>query len=337
MSTIPICMYPTKTLLIDDDILSLKKLDVNLDNTRFTYQKFHDPEKALTYINHVYKQDSFVNRLINQPDESQWQHAMLDVNIYDLMKEIYNPNRFETISTVVVDFAMPGMNGLEVCEKIADKSIQKILLTGEADEQLAVRAFNKGLIHKYIRKQDPDIFNTLNESLLESQRVYFSKISQIMLDVATFNASHSCLKDPEFVCFFENLLIEKNIIEYYLVETPGNFLLIDEESNIYGLFAYNKDQLKMWHEDLSEKDSAPEHLIKELKAHKKMICFHDKNSISIPPGREWEKYSYPLKILNGSLETYYYVCENDILDIEKNKMFTFDKFKDELNKNTKWA
>jgi CheY-like chemotaxis protein len=322
-------MFPTKVLLIDDDVSSLKNLELNLDDSKFTYQFYNNPHEALTFLTEGYKPDSFAKRLICQPDEIKWQHAMLDVNIYDLMNEIYNPKRFESISTVVVDFSMPGMNGLEVCEKIKDPSIQKILLTGEGDENLAVQAFNKGLIHRYIKKQDPGVLEILNQSLGEAQRAYFSKISQLMFDVATFNTEMTCLRDPVFINFFENLLREKNIIEYYLFEITGSFLLLDEKENFHGLFTYNKDQLNMWNEDLSESGAAPEHLLKDLKSYKKMICFHDKNSISIPSGTRWEKYSYPLQTLEGGHETYYYACANNMLDIELNRVVPFQNYKKE--------
>jgi len=327
VNTMPLCMFPTKVLLIDDDVLSLKRLDVNLDDTRFTYQTFHDPHTALKFLTEDYQLDSFSKRLISQPDEDQWQHAKLNVNIYDLMNEVYNPKRFESISTVVVDFAMPGMNGLELCEKITDPSIQKILLTGEADQYLAVQAFNKGLIHQYIKKQNPNVHKALTEALLESQWTYFSNVSQLMYDVATFGAKPTCLRDPVFIKFFENLLQEKNIVEYYLFEMTGNFLLVDDEATTYGLFTYIKDQLTMWHEDFPESDTAPKHLINDLKNEKKMICFHDRNSISIPQGKDWPKYSYPLHVLKGGYETYYYAFAHNMVDIDTTRIATFDDFK----------
>ncbi|MBM3633526.1 MAG: response regulator [Alphaproteobacteria bacterium] len=334
MRTIPICMFPTKVILIDDDLSSLKDLELNLDDSRFTYQFYNNPQQALTALTKNYQPDSFAKRLISQPDETKWQHAMLDVNIYDLMNEIYNPKRFESISTVVVDFTMPGMNGLEICEKITDPSLQKILLTGEADENLAVQAFNKGLIHRYIKKQDPNVFKILNQSLKDAQRTYFSKVSQLMLDVATFNTKKTCLRDPVFIEFFEKLLQEKNIIEYYLFEITGNFLLLDENGTAYGLFIYDKDQLNMWHEDLPESESVPPQLLKELKSHKTMICFHDKNSISIPAGAQWAKYSYPLHILQGSHETYYYAFAKNMVDIELGDISTFQNYKKEYQQNS---
>ena len=37
----------------------------------------------------------------------------------------------------------------------------RVLLTGQADEQVAVRAFNRGLIDQFIAKQTPDISRRL--------------------------------------------------------------------------------------------------------------------------------------------------------------------------------
>ena len=105
-----------------------KKLDQDLEDMRFTFQIYDNPQDALTFLRKSDKPAPFQKRLVSQPDEKEWQHVMLDVNVYDLMKEVYNPRRFDQVSTVIVDFAMPGINGLEFCEKITDPSIQKILL-----------------------------------------------------------------------------------------------------------------------------------------------------------------------------------------------------------------
>lgn len=324
MQKIPVCMFPTKVLLVDDDRPSLKKLILNLDETKSIYQFYDRPQAALAFLNEEYQPDLFEKRLISQPAEEDWQHARLDVNIYDLMKEVYNPQRFDQVSTVIVDFEMPRMNGLEFCENIKDPTIQKILLTGEADETLAVQAFNKGLIHRYIKKQDPNVFEILNQSIVDAQRTYFLNISQVMIKAATFEPGLSYIVDPVFIKFFERVLKENNIVEYYLFETTGSFLLLDAKSNLYGLFTYNKSQLDMWIET-QEFDSVPDHLAKELKSYKKMVCFHDRNQIAIPPGNEWEKYAYPLQLLKGGFETYYYVCNKNILDIEAERILSFQE------------
>src|SRR3712207_5359437 len=52
---------------------------------------------------------------------------------------------------------MPQMDGLQVLGELAEWSGSRVLLTGQADEQVAVNAFNRGLIEQFIAKQMPDM------------------------------------------------------------------------------------------------------------------------------------------------------------------------------------
>lgn len=68
-----------------------------------------------------------------------------------------NPARHQLAKVCVVDYAMPGTTGLQVMNTLLDWPGARVLLTGQADEQVAVQAFNNGLIDQYIPKQTPDI------------------------------------------------------------------------------------------------------------------------------------------------------------------------------------
>lgn len=69
--------------------------------------------------------------------------------------------RFALQRVCVVDYSMPAMNGLEVLDELVDWPGERLLLTGRADEQIAVSAFNRGLIHQFIPKQSSDIARRL--------------------------------------------------------------------------------------------------------------------------------------------------------------------------------
>jgi len=71
--------------------------------------------------------------------------------------------RFALTRVCVVDFSMPGMDGLQALAELGDWPGSRVLLTGQADEQVAVRAFNRGLIDQFIAKQTPDISKRLIE------------------------------------------------------------------------------------------------------------------------------------------------------------------------------
>jgi CheY-like chemotaxis protein len=73
--------------------------------------------------------------------------------------------RFALTRVCVIDFSMPGMDGLQALAELVDWPGSRVLLTGQADEQVAVRAFNRGLIDQFIAKQTPDISRRLIEAV----------------------------------------------------------------------------------------------------------------------------------------------------------------------------
>ena len=68
-----------------------------------------------------------------------------------------SPERYALTRVCVVDFSMPEMDGLQVLSELSEWSGARVLLTGQADEQVAVNAFNRGLIEQFIAKQMPDM------------------------------------------------------------------------------------------------------------------------------------------------------------------------------------
>src|SRR3954447_5272364 len=73
--------------------------------------------------------------------------------------------RFALTRVCVIDYSMPGMDGLQALGELVDWPGARVLLTGQADEQVAVRAFNRGLIDQFIAKQTPDISRRLIDAV----------------------------------------------------------------------------------------------------------------------------------------------------------------------------
>jgi CheY-like chemotaxis protein len=73
--------------------------------------------------------------------------------------------RFALAQVCVVDYSMPGMDGLQALGELVDWPGSRVLLTGQADEQVAVRAFNQGLIDQFIAKQTADISRRLIDAV----------------------------------------------------------------------------------------------------------------------------------------------------------------------------
>lgn len=75
-------------------------------------------------------------------------------------------------AVVISDFRMPFMNGIELFSKILiiDKRIQRIMLTGCAELQMAIDAINHGKITAFLTKPTPS--GTIRLVVLDAVRAY---------------------------------------------------------------------------------------------------------------------------------------------------------------------
>lgn len=89
------------------------------------------------------------------------------------------PSRYALVKTCVVDYAMPGTNGLQVLDALQDWPGSRVLLTGQADEQVAINAFNNGLIDQFVPKQAPDITHHLLSTLHKMSRAAHPRLNTL--------------------------------------------------------------------------------------------------------------------------------------------------------------
>jgi len=77
-------------------------------------------------------------------------------------------NDKEGIAVVVCDMRMPGTNGVEALKRFAQDSPEtiRVMLTGNADQETAVRAINEGKIFRYLQKPCAD--NVLRATLRDA-------------------------------------------------------------------------------------------------------------------------------------------------------------------------
>jgi CheY-like chemotaxis protein len=126
--------------------------------------------------------------------------------------------RYALTRVCVVDYSMPAMDGLQALGELVDWPGSRVLLTGQADEQVAVRAFNRGLIDQFIAKQTPDISRRLIEAVehllgtpnarhaqtwrvtLRPEQNALLRVPSVSRDLATFAAKrwveHVVIGDP---------------------------------------------------------------------------------------------------------------------------------------------
>lgn len=76
-----------------------------------------------------------------------------------------HPERYDLARVCVVDYAMPGADGLQVLVSLIDWPGARVMLTGQAEDQIAIRAFNEGLIEQFVQKQTQQVAHVLTGTL----------------------------------------------------------------------------------------------------------------------------------------------------------------------------
>ena len=82
------------------------------------------------------------------------------------------------VDLVICDYGLPGMNGIDLLEKIKNKypNIIAVLLTGTADANIAIDALNRSILKKFLMKpwNNEELKKTVRE-LLERQVIDLMK------------------------------------------------------------------------------------------------------------------------------------------------------------------
>ncbi len=288
---IPCLQYPTEIILIDDNKNFLKTLTAALGN-RFRCRAFEDPKQALQYISETVNRIGItINKYIPEVAEDIEIHQKgLVINLSDIHKEIYNMDRFKEISVVVVDYGMPSMNGLELCKKIREivqAPIKIIMLTGEADYELAVQAFNDGLIDKFILKSKTNYVTELGEAIQVLREKYFIDLSKPVYR-SLQAATQKLLENKAFVDLLKSILDENKSSEFYILDDSFSILFLDEKGeNPIWLVMKTEEDVDMQYELASNEKNAPTDKVNAIKNKEKFAYFVDEDGIN-EPATNWK-------------------------------------------------
>jgi CheY-like chemotaxis protein len=166
ITSFPLLLLPKRVAYVDDQGNYLDALRASLTPLRtpsFVARTFiESPETALRTIVQEVSHWRAVERLLADARDAREDRgeAALYVERY-----FGDWRRFRLTSVLFIDYGMPGMNGVELLERLQDCPSRRVMLTGEADEQVAIRAFNAGQIQMFIPKNSPDLLNTIRSAL----------------------------------------------------------------------------------------------------------------------------------------------------------------------------
>ena len=328
LCSIPTCYFPSTVVFVDDSQDFLINFTLQLGD-ELAYRLFNSPHKALDAINLVHQDPNPLNQrcISEEKDENVPPVSSQTINI-DLAAihwEVYNPQRFSEISVAVVDYAMPEMNGLEFCKALEESPVKKILLTGKADDKIVIEAFNRGIIHRFIPKHDPNVTELIKESIAVMQHQYFQDMSDMIVKMLAVN-SPSCLTDKKFADFFKQICLDNQIVEFYLTENSGSFLLLDTNAEVSCLIVKSKQDLEQ-HHALAMQNNAPQDILDWLKTGSRIPYFWDAGGRYQSEWGDWSTCLHPAEKIEAD-EIYYYALVKgpSAFDIQQEKIVSFERY-----------
>jgi CheY-like chemotaxis protein len=149
--------------------------------------------------------------------------------------------RFALTRVCVIDYSMPGMDGLQALGELVDWPGSRVLLTGQADEQIAVRAFNRGLIDQFIAKQTPDISRRLIEAVEHLLRTPNARHAQTWR--ATLNPEQNALLRTPSVGHELERFAAARWVEHVVIGDPFGVLGMDAAGHVSWLQMETPDGL----------------------------------------------------------------------------------------------
>lgn len=330
MNSITICSFPTKIFIVDDNESFLENLKLILDSNKCSYLFCVNPYDVASLIDKQKQYPSFLDKTTSI-EVSDDDSLSIDLNIRDIHKEIYSINRFNQVSAIITDYDMPGMNGLDLCRQAKSKILTRALFTGVADESTAIDAFNKCYIEQYIRKQDKNVIENIKQLINKSKELYFNNLSKNYVNLLHSNDGNlSILLDNMFIDFFFTLIEQEKIIEYYLLDSNGSFLMLKSNGEVTALYITNAVSHKSLI-DSAKYEGYPGHILNELEKYSKTLWFYDylsENAHSLYNSEEYlEKYLFPISPLTCQNKTIYYSYIKAVPFINKEKVISFDTYK----------
>lgn len=168
--------------------------------------------------------------------------------------------RYALAKVYVVDYAMPAMTGLDVLQALPYWPSERVLLTGKADELVAVTAFNQGLINRFVPKQRPDIGAYLTQ-ILGGLRNSAMPLYEGVWRTTLRKDHYEALNSIAVALWIEQFVAQHQWVEYVVLGQPFGILGLDSEARPHWL------QLELVHELSAAADLALSSGLANEKAH----------------------------------------------------------------------
>jgi len=223
--------HPSTIVIVDDSASFLRNLELLVPHG-LLYKMFDDPSEAFAHLNNNTDSNSLFRDAVSY--ERDYDSGItVFINFDTIECAMMDVNRFNRPTVLITDYMMPMMDGLQLCENISNPLVKKILLTGQADQELAVDAFNKGVIDRFVLKSEANAATKVFEYAIELQSEYFASFQNEFL--RTTFAKNDFFGDQRLTESVARLKSDLGCVEHYLARNPFGYLLVTADGRLFRL------------------------------------------------------------------------------------------------------
>lgn len=311
--------HPTSIVVVDNDqrLLNGFSLYLGCDMPCHTFTR---PEQALQYIQAVAHQRPSFDELFSSSSTEgvdvqslQRGDRMIAFRASKVAGVLQDRQRFAQVSVAIVDYGMPSMTGIEFCRQLQDLPLKKIMLTGRATYEIAVDAFNEGLIDCFLLKYHHDVSTVIREEIWVRQQEYFDELTG-SVRFAMSLVPAAVLKDEVFQNTFQRLCVEHAIVEYYMTTYPNGLLMIRADGSWMVMLVYDQSLFEAHYERVRDNEGPPE-LLMRLRCRDTLAFFPTPSGYYEPSvAKVWQRYVIPAKKIVGKTVWHYGLLEDSSLN-----------------------
>ncbi|MCC2624361.1 MAG: response regulator [Burkholderiales bacterium] len=313
MEFIPAYFYPTTLVFVDDLPLALDAYKslfaksgfncIFYENSKSALEFFENYSTPLTEIN-------FISKICQFDSEKPNTQYAVQLDISQTIELAKSQTKYNEVSVLLTDYNMkPGKNGIELCQVLKRHKFKKLLLTELQTYQAALKALNNGVINYFVSKMDaPEM---IKEAVTELSIHFFNDKTADFRKYLETN-SLSPLSDPVFIEYFLEIIKKLDIIEYYLIDKNGSYLLIDSNRQNHVLIVHNDQSLAEFTTILEEYNSLNK-IVKSI-SEKKIIPFFgiNKEISDIDVANDINAHLYCSTVLDGKQKYYVHLLKYDL-------------------------
>ncbi|HVV69329.1 MAG TPA: response regulator [Gammaproteobacteria bacterium] len=289
METAPLFYWPTDILIVDDNQSFLENFSSALDESAsvIIFDNPHAALEALSKNNNVFEDLSSLATFVNS-NEYDDENPLKKIDYSKLSNFIYQKQRFNNISIAIVDYTMPKMNGVEFCKKISNSRIKKIMLTGDASYEIAVKSLNHDIIDAFVPKDATHVFDEVNQYIKKMRLAYFSDISNSLQG----DPQNTLKTSQDYLKLFRQFVKQNNIVEYYQLDVSGSYLALDKAGHNYWLVIKSMDKLQQ-DIDVAKYHKENIEVLKKLETKTHLLFLFSEIEKKLPVSL-WGNYIFPI-------------------------------------------